>query len=315
MKIVVLDGYTLNPGDLSWQGLEALGECRVYERTLPEEVVGRASGAEIVLTNKVKLTEPIMAELPDLRYIGVLATGYNVVDLEAATRRGIVVTNIPAYSTDSVAQMVFAHLLAIANGVEHYTLKNRAGAWASCQDFSYFDQPLFELAGKTIGIVGLGHIGMAVARVALAFGMRVIALTSKVNLPEGIQAVDKERLFRESDVLTLHCPLTPATANFVNRDTLAWMKPSAILINTGRGPLVDEAALADALNAGRLRAAGVDVLSEEPPKADNPLLSARGCYITPHIAWATFEARERLMRIAEANVAGFLAGRVINQVN
>ena len=315
MRIVVLDGYTLNPGDLSWQGLEALGDCRVYDRTSPAEVVGCALDAEIVLTNKVKLTEEIMAELPRLRYIGVLATGYNVVDLEAATRRGIVVTNIPAYSTDSVAQMVFAHLLAIANGVEHYTLKNRAGDWAACQDFSYFDQPPFELVGKTMGIVGLGHIGMAVARLALAFGMRVIAMTSKVDLPDNIRAVDKETLFRESDVLTLHCPLTPSTANFVNRETLAWMKPSAILINTGRGPLVDEAALAEALNKGRLRAAGVDVLSEEPPRADNPLLSARACYITPHIAWATFEARERLMRIAVGNVAGFLAGNMVNQVN
>ena len=195
LRIVVLDGYTLNPGDLSWQGLEALGDCRVYDRTSPAEVVGRALDAEIVLTNKVKLTEEIMAELPRLRYIGVLATGYNVVDLEAATRRGIVVTNIPAYSTDSVAQMVFAHLLAIANGVEHYTLKNRAGDWAACQDFSYFDQPPFELVGKTMGIVGLGHIGMAVARLALAFGMRVIAMTSKVDLPDNIRAVDKETLF------------------------------------------------------------------------------------------------------------------------
>lgn len=316
MKIVVLDGYTLNPGDLSWDALREIGECRIYERTAPADVIERADDAEIILTNKVKITRELIDKLPNLRYIGVLATGYNVIDLEAARQRGVIVTNIPAYSTDSVVQMVFAHILAHTNRVEHYTSANRAGAWASAADFSYFDTPLLELAGKTMGVVGLGHIGMAVARVALAFGMKVIALTSKSahELPDGIRPVDKESLFRESDVLTLHCPLTTETAHLVNAQTLALMKPSAILINTGRGPLVDERALADALRAGRLAGAGVDVLSDEPPRADNPLLTAPRCTLTPHIAWATLEARQRLMRIAVANIQGFLSGEIINQV-
>ncbi|MDE6137317.1 MAG: D-2-hydroxyacid dehydrogenase, partial [Muribaculaceae bacterium] len=255
--------------------------------------------------------------LPGLKYVGVLATGYNVVDIDTARELGIVVANIPAYSTASVAQMVFAHLLAITNRVEHYTADNHAGRWTACPDFCYWDESVVELAGKTFGIVGFGNIGSAVARIALAFGMRVLAFTSKPaeELPEGVEkAADMRELFSCSDVLSLHCPLTADTRHLVCADTLALMKPSAILINTGRGPLVDEAALAEALNAGRLRAAGVDVLSSEPPAADNPLLSARNCYITPHIAWASTEARRRLMSITASNLRAFLAGSPVNNV-
>ncbi len=317
MKIVVLDAYALNPGDLSWEALEALGECAIYDRTAPGQVLERAKDADIILTNKVAITRPLMEALTRLRYIGVLATGYNVIDTVAAAERGIVVTNIPAYSTPSVVQMVFAHILAATNRVEHYTGECRAGVWSRNPDFTYWDTSLFELWGKTLGIVGLGHIGMAVARVALAFGMNVIALTSKKkeDLPEGIVPVDKETLFKQSDILTLHCPLTPATTHFVNATTLSLMKPTAMIINTGRGPLVDEAALATALNEGRIAAAGVDVLSSEPPAETNPLLAARNCTVTPHIAWATFEARQRLMDIAVGNVEGFLNGKVQNKVN
>ena len=317
MKIVVLDAYALNPGDLSWEALEALGECAIYDRTAPGQVLERAKDADIILTNKVAITRPLMEALTRLRYIGVLATGYNVIDTVAAAERGIVVTNIPAYSTPSVVQMVFAHILAATNRVEHYTGECRAGVWSRNPDFTYWDTSLFELWGKTLGIVGLGHIGMAVARVALAFGMNVIALTSKKkeDLPEGIVPVDKETLFKQSDILTLHCPLTPATTHFVNATTLSLMKPTAMIINTGRGPLVDEAALATALNEGRIAAAGVDVLSSEPPAETNPLLAARNCTVTPHIAWATFEARQRLMDIAVGNVEGFLKGKVQNKVN
>lgn len=316
MKIVVLDGYTLNPGDLSWKGLEALGECRVYDRTPAGQVVERAADAEAVLTNKVVIDRAVMEALPGLKYIGVLATGYNVVDVEAAGERGIVVTNIPAYSTDSVVQSVFAHLLNITNRVAHYSEEVRDGRWTACADFTFWDTPLHELHGKTMGIAGLGHIGMAVARVALAFGMRVIALTSKkqADLPDGIESVTKEELFRQSDVLTLHSPLTPETRGFVDARMLALMKPTAIVINTSRGPLVDEADLAEALNEKRIFAAGVDVLSSEPPAADNPLLTARNCFITPHIAWATFEARARLMQIAVNNLDGFLSGDIRNRV-
>lgn len=316
MKIVVLDGYTLNPGDLSWKELEALGECRVYDRTPASQVLERAAGAEAVLTNKVAIDRPTMEALPDLKYIGVLATGYNVIDIAAARERGIVVTNIPSYGTDSVVQNVFAHLLNITNRVAHYTEEVRAGKWTESRDFTFWDTPLPELKGKVMGIAGLGHIGMAVARVALAFGMQVIALTSKKSgeLPQGIVPVGKEELFRQSDVLTLHSPLTPDTRHFVDAAMLALMKPTAIVINTSRGPLVNEADLADALNSGRIFAAGVDVLSTEPPKADNPLLAARNCYITPHIAWATLEARTRLMEIAVANLEAYRQGVDRNRV-
>ena len=317
MKIVVLDGYGMNPGDLSWSEIEALGSLTVYPRTAPADVLARAAGADAVLTNKTVLDGATLRALPGLKYVGVLATGYNVVDIDTARELGIVVTNIPAYSTASVAQMVFAHLLAVTNRVEHYTADNHAGRWTACPDFCYWDESVTELAGKTFGIVGFGNIGSAVARIALAFGMRVLAFTSKAAdaLPEGVEkAADMRELFSRSDVLSLHCPLTADTRRLVCADTLALMKPSAILINTGRGPLVDEAALADALNAGRLRAAGVDVLSSEPPAADNPLLSARNCYITPHIAWASTEARRRLMAITASNLRAFLAGSPVNNV-
>ena len=316
MKIVILDGRTLNKGDLSWEGLQALGECQIYENTTESEVITRCQGADIVLTNKVKLLKKEMEQLPDLKYIGVMATGYNIVDIAEAKKRGIIVTNIPAYSTDSVVQMVFAQILNIANQVEHYTEEIKDGKWSSNPDFCYWNTKLIELAGKTIGIVGLGNIGYSVARVAHAFGMKVIALTSKKKevLDDYITPVTREELFRQSDILTLHCPLTPETNHFVNAEMLSLMKPTAILINTGRGPLIDEQAVADALNNRTLFAAGMDVMAVEPPTADNPLLKATHCYMTPHIAWATFEARTRLMKIAIDNIKAFQAGNPINNV-
>lgn len=317
-KICILDGFTSNPGDLSWDEICKLGECTVYDRTSPEQLAERAKDAEIVLTNKVVLGLKEIGKLPKLKYIGVLATGYNVVDLKAATERGIVVTNIPAYSTDSVAQMVFAHILNITHHVAEYAAEARAGKWSQCADFCYCNSPIMELAGKTMGIVGLGHTGMATAKIALAFGMKVMALTSKTpeSLPKGIEPAPFDRLLTEADILSLHCPLTDNTRHFINRDTLCRMKKTAILINTGRGPLVNEADLAEALNNGTIAAAGVDVLSTEPPAADNPLLSARNCYVTPHIAWATKEARSRLLQIAAENIRQFLAGeRILNRIN
>lgn len=316
MKITILDGYGMNPGDMSWAPLEELGELTVYDRTAPEQVLERAASSEALLTNKTVLTAETLRALPQLRYVGVLATGYNVVDINAARELGIVVTNIPAYSTDSVVQMVFAHLLTITNRVEHYTDENRRGSWSTNPDFCYWDTPLHELAGKTFGIVGLGNIGMAVSRVARAFGMKVKAYTSKriEELPDGVSKADLDELFATSDVVSLHCPLTESTRHLVNADRLAQMKPSAILINTGRGPLVDEKALAEALDSGRIHAAGLDVLSSEPPAADNPLLTARNCFITPHLGWATKEARERLLHIAADNLRGFIAGDIRNNV-
>ena len=316
-NIVVLDGYTLNPGDLSWDALNALGNCTIYDRTAAADVVERCKDADIVLTNKVLIREAEMAQLPRLRYIGVLATGYNVVDTAAAAARGIVVTNIPAYSTDSVAQMVFAHLLNIVNAVQLHTDSVRRGEWSSCADFSYMLSAQTELAGKTLGIIGLGNIGRRVARIADAFGMRVVAKTSKraEELPSYITPVTLDELLTESDVITLHCPLTPDTQHIINADTIARMKQGAILINTGRGPLIDEVAVAEALNSGKLRAAGFDVLAVEPAAQDNPLLTARNAFITPHIAWATAEARVRLMNIMLQNIEAFLAGNVINKVN
>lgn len=317
MRIVVLDGYAANPGDLSWADLQEMGECIVYDRTSPEEVIIRSLGADILLTNKTPLMDDTLANLPGLKYIGVLATGYNVVDVEAASRLGIVVTNIPAYSTDSVAQMVFAHLLNITQRVGHYAHENRNGRWSRNTDFCYWDTPLIELAGKSIGIVGLGNTGMATARIALAFGMKVLAYTSKSmsQLPEGILPCTLEELFTRSDVISLHCPLTTTTRELVNAERLAMMKPTAIIINTGRGPLVNERHLADALNNGTIFAAGIDVLVEEPARDDNPLITAKNCFITPHIAWATDEARKRLMNIAIDNIRSFIKGEIHNQVN
>ena len=314
MKIVILDGYTANPGDLSWKELETLGELVVYDRTSADETVTRAADAEVVLTNKVLITKDVMAQLPRLKYVGVLATGYNVVDIEAAHQRGIIVTNVPAYSTESVAQMVFAHLLTVTNRVEHYAVQNRAERWTNSADFSYSDTLLTELAGKSFGIVGLGNIGKRVAQIAQAFGMNVIALTSKTTLPEGIKKASLPELLAQSDVLSLHCPLTPDTHHLINADTLKLMKPTSILINTGRGSLVDDQAVADALKAKRLYAFCADVLTEEPPKADNPLLGLPNAYTTPHIAWATVEARARLIQVAIDNVKAFASGQPQNIV-
>ncbi len=318
MKIVELDGYAANPGDLSWDGLRELGELTVYDRTAPEDVLERAKGAQVILTNKVVITEELMDKLPDLRYIGVLATGYNVVDIPAARKHGIIVTNIPAYSTMSVAQMVIAHLLNITNQVALHSDAVKQGEWQRNKDFSFSLTPLIELDGKTLGIVGLGNTGTATAHIAQSLGMRILAYSSKSAdaLKEmGIEKADSyEQLFREADVLSLHCPLTEETHHLVNAERLKLMKPTAILINTGRGPLVDEAALADALDEGRIMAAGVDVLQEEPPRNGSPLINARNCYITPHIAWATKAARERLLNIAVANVKAFMEGKPQNAV-
>lgn len=317
MKIVVLDGHGMNPGDISWEALEKLGDVTVYDLTPDSEVISRASDADIVLTNKVVMSKEVIESLPKLKYIGVLATGYNVVDVAEASKKGIVVTNIPSYSTASVAQMVFSLLLAITNEVAHYTADNRAGRWSRCADFCYWDKPLIELAGKTFGIVGYGNIGKAVAKIALAFGMKVAAYTSKdqASLPDGVKKVTLEELFSDSDVISLHCPLNDSTRHIINPSSLLAMKPSAILINTGRGGLVDEVALSDALNRGLIAGAGVDVLSSEPPAADNPLLYARNCFSTPHLGWATVEARNRLMNIAVANVKAFIDGKPVNVVN
>jgi len=315
MRIVVLDGYTLNPGDLSWGDLEALARCDIHDRTPPGEVIRRAAGAEIVLTNKVALDRCAIEALPALRYIGVLATGYNIVDTAAARERGIVVANVPDYATRSVAQVVFAHLLELTHHVGHHAQTVRGGRWTSSPDFAYWDYPLVELAGLTMGTIGFGRIGRAVAEIARAFGMRVLAYTMPPQTQEGVEFVDLERLFRESDVVSLHCPLTPETAGLVNADRLALMKRSAFLINTGRGPLVDEGALASALNWGRIAGAGLDVLSAEPPRADNPLLAAKNCFITPHVAWASGAARARLLKAVVENVRAFLAGNPRNVVN
>lgn len=316
MRIVVLDGYGLNPGDLSWKDMEALGELTVYDRTSPSELLERSAGAEVLITNKTLITADDMAALPELKYIGVLATGYNVVDIEAAKARDIVVTNIPAYSTSSVAQMVFAHILNITQRVGYYAKQNTQGRWAENVDFCYWDTELVELAGKKMGIVGFGNIGQGTARIAQAFGMEVLLYTSKEqsDLPDGMKKVSLDELFAQSDVVSLHCPLTADTKEMVNAARLQTMKPTAILINTGRGPLVNEQDLADALNEGRIAAAGLDVLSVEPAMAGNPLLSARNCFITPHIAWATKEARTRLMDIAVNNLKSYQEGNVINNV-
>ena len=316
MRIVILDGYSANPGDLSWKELEQMGEVTVYDRTSPSETVQRVADADIVLTNKVVLDREKIAQLPRLKYIGVLATGYNVVDIEAAHQRGIIVTNVPAYSTESVAQMVFAHLLTVTNRTEHYAMQNRKGRWSSNPDFCYWDFPHMELAGKTFGIVGLGNIGHRVAEIALAFGMKVKAMTSKSQdqLPAGIEKADLQTLLSSADVLSLHCPLTDKTRHLINADTLRQMKPTAILINTGRGPLIDDQAVADALQEGRLGAFCADVLTTEPPASNNPLLSQNNAFITPHIAWASIEARIRLLQIATANVRAFISDKPQNVV-
>lgn len=314
MKIVILDGICVNPGDLSWEDMSKLGELTIYERTAPQQVVERCVGAEAVITNKVMITDEVMAALPQLKYVGILATGYNVVDIDAAHRRGITVTNIPAYSTDSVAQMTFAHILNITNRVEHYAMEVREGKWSAHPDFCYWNTPLPELAGKTLGIVGLGNTGMRVACIAHAFGMDVFAMTSKnaADLPEGIQKTTLQGLLATSDILSLHCPLNDETFHLINAQTIAMMKRGAILINTGRGPLVDEEAVAKALDEGQLMAYGADVMAQEPPKKNHPLFSHPHAFLTPHIAWATREARERLMVIAANNLKAFAEGEKLN---
>ncbi len=317
MHIVVLDGYTLNPGDLSWDGLSALGHCVVHERTAPSDVIERAQDADIVFTNKTVLDGDALRSLPELRYIGVLATGYNVVDVRAAREQNIVVTNVPAYGTHSVAQQVFALLLELTQHAGHHAGTVREGRWSASPDFCYWDYPLIELEGLTMGIVGLGRIGRAVAKLADAFGMRVLAhdLHPPTAQPPAARLVNLDAIFAESDVVSLHCPLTDENRGFVNARRLATMKPSAFLINTSRGLLVNEADLAAALNAGRIAGAGLDVLAVEPPPADNPLLTAKNCCITPHIAWATRAARERLMHVAVENLRAFLDGWSVNVVN
>ena len=325
MRLVVLDGFTANPGDISSAPFHRLTDAagqpvtvEIFPRTAPDQLLQRAAGAQMLLTNKVVISAQDMEQLPQLRYVGVLATGYNVVDTDEAHRRGIVVTNIPAYSTDSVAQMVFAHLLHITHHVAEHSQAVHEGRWQSAPDFCFTLTPLLELSGRRMGIVGMGHIGQAVARIARAMGMQVMALSSKSSQElaalGAAKAESLEQLFRQSDVLSLHCPLTPETHHLVCRETLRWLRPSSILINTGRGPLVDEAALAEALRQGRLLAAGLDVLTEEPPRQGSPLIGCPRCFITPHIAWATLQARERLQQTALQNVQAFLRGEPQNCV-
>lgn len=317
MKIVVLDGYTLNPGDLSWDGLKQLGECRIYDRSPEATIEERGGGAEIVLTNKTPLSGGIIGRLESLRYIGVLATGYNIVDVAAARQRKIPVTNVPAYGSRSVAQMTFALILELAHHAGAHSDSVRAGEWSRSDDFCYWHHPLIELEGLTLGIVGFGRIGQIVARLGEAFGMKIVATTRhpEKHAGSGVTFCALEALFRSADIISLHCPLTPESQQLVNRERLGWMKPSALLINTSRGQLIDEAALADALNAGKIAGAALDVLSAEPPKGGNPLFAARNCLITPHIAWATRAARSRLLSTAVENVERFLAGSPQNVVN
>lgn len=317
MKITVLDGFGLNPGDLSWDEFRKMGNLTVFDRTYPDQVVERAKDSEILLTNKTVLNAETISRLPKLKYIGVLATGYNVVDIDAAKKHGVVVTNIPSYSTMSVAQRVFSLLLAVTDRPEHYALENHNGAWTNSKDFCWWDTQLTELAGKNFGIIGFGNIGKAVARIAQAFDMNVLLHTSKPGetLPEGMKKVDMTSLFNESDVISLHCPLTPKTHHLINFTTIEEMKSGVILINTGRGPLVNEEAVAEALRSGKIRAFCADVLSSEPPSEDNPLLKSPNTFITPHIAWATLEARTRLMNLAVNNLRHFLDGQPVNVVS
>jgi len=316
LKIVVLDGFALNPGDLSWENMKTLGECLIFDRTKPEEIFDRIQHAEAIITNKVLIGKSLIDWLPDLKYIGVTATGYNVVDVQAAEERNIVVTNIPAYSTDSVAQLVFSHILNIANRLELHTNSVKSGDWIVNPDFAYWKTPQMEIAGKTLGIIGLGRIGQKVADIAEAFGMKVIFQnpSPKNNISKGWIQKSLEEVFSESDFISLNCPLTNENNAFVNRKLLMSMKASAVLINTGRGGLIHEDDLANALNSGVIAAACLDVLSTEPPSSDNPLISAENCFISPHIAWATFEARQRLMNITVDNLKQFQSGNPQNVV-
>ena len=300
-KIIILDGYVANSGDLSWEPLRELGELTVYDHTAPEEVTERAAEATAIYTNKVLITDDVMEALPELKFIGVLATGYNNVDIDAAHRRGITVCNVPAYSTDSVAQLVFAHLLHIINSIGDYAASVNSGEWAGNRDFSYRLRPFDELAGQTIGIIGMGNIGRRVAAIAQAFGMRVVTNSGR-ELPDGVERVSLDKLFRQSDVISLNSALTPATKGIISREALALMKPTAIIINTSRGPLIEEEALAEALREGRIAAAGIDVLCEEPPRKGSPLIGCPHCFVTPHIAWQSSQARQRLVDISIDNL-------------
>ena len=314
-KIVVLDGYSLNPGDLSWKGLEQLGSVEIYDRTQDDKIEERVGDCEIVITNKTPITRALLERKPGIKYVGVLATGYNVVDIEAARDNGVVVTNIPTYGTQAVAQYVFALLLELCNRVAHHDRRVKEGAWSRAKDFCFWDYPLMELAGKTIGLVGYGRIGQATGRIAKAFGMEVLVYDLKKLDEEGLEFVDLETLYRRSDVISLHCPLTEENIGMINRESIDRMKEGVLLINTSRGPLIEEQDLAEALNSKRVGGAALDVLAVEPAREDNPLLKADNCIITPHIAWAPKEARERLLNIAVDNLEGYLTGRVQNKVS
>ena len=316
MNIVVLDGYTLNPGDLNWKNLEALGECRIYERTSPDDVVNRSLNAEIILTNKTPLTGDDIRQLNKLKYIGVLATGYNIVNIEAAKKRNILVTNVPTYGTDSVAQQTFAHILNFTNRIAQHSKSVFEGTWSSSKDWCYWDYPLIELSGLTLGIIGFGRIGQAVAQLGLAFGMKILFYDpQQLAFPENVKKVDLEKLFKESDIVTLHCPLTDETEGFVNTDRLKLMKKTAFLINTSRGQLINEKDLADSLNNDKIAGAGLDVLPIEPPELNDPLLRAKHCFITPHNSWATKASRTRLMDAVIDNLKAFLNHKPKNVVN
>lgn len=315
MNIVILDGYTLNPGDLDWAPIHKLGYADIYDRSGAGEIVNRAKDAEVLLVNKVVLTEAILDQLPKVKYIGVMATGFNNIDINAAKKHNITVTNVKAYGPASVAQQTFALLLALVNHAELHSQSVFAGDWVASPDFCYWKTPLTELAGKTMGLIGLGDIGSQVAKIALAFGMRVIAYRKHPTPVEGVEMVSLEEVFERSDIVSLHCPLTDETREIVNKERLARMKPNAIILNTGRGPLINEADLAEALHNGIIGGAGLDVLSTEPPKADNPLLSAPNCIITPHVAWATFEARKRLLQMVAENLESFMHGEARNVVS
>lgn len=316
MKVTILDGFSVTQNDLDWHQLSETPnlEVNIFDRTPATLTTARCQDAEAVLTNKVVFTAETLAQLPRLRYIGVLATGYNVVDTLEAHRRGIVVTNIPAYSTPSVVQLTMAHLLNATNSVAHYAHENKKGRWSQSPDFLWMDTPVTELSGKTMVIRGMGNIGTGVARVAQALGMHVVAVTGRTDLPEGVSRMSWAEALSQADVLSLHCPLTPDTHHIINAQSLSQMKPTAILINTGRGPLVDEAAVAQALHKGQLGAYCADVLSEEPPQPSNPLLTAPRCYLTPHIAWASREARKRLIATAVDNLQAFVDGHPVNTV-
>ena len=318
MKIVVLDGYTLNPGDLSWTTLEQLGDLKVYDRTHQNEVVERSKDAEIIFTNKTIVDAAAISNLSKLKYIGVFATGYNIVDIDAAKQKGVMVCNVPGYGTDSVVQLTFALLLELCLHVQEHNEAVKNGRWSSSKDFSFWDFPLIELSGKTLGIIGFGNIGQKVADVATAFGMNIIA-TSRTQTAQSKRSnfkwADIDELLKNSDVVSIHSPLVPETKGLINKNNLKKMKPTAFILNTSRGPIIVDEDLADALNNNIIAGAGIDVLSNEPPEKNNPLLKAKNCIITPHIAWATKEARERLMNIAVSNLAAFIDGSPVNIVS